>query len=88
MTKYGSRSFDALWNAANLKCRLAIMNELAYKDGAWSNSDYGRIIAGKVNLMLYKRNKDDWQNFIVNKKSAYDKTTKDNIKEVFADILK
>lgn len=38
------------------------MEELAHKDGAWSNSEYGRIIASKINLVLYKRNKEEWRN--------------------------
>jgi nucleolar protein 9 len=78
-TKYGSRSFEAIWNAANLKNKLSIMEELAYKDAAWSNSEHGKIIAGKVNLLLYKRNKEEWKNSggSVNK-----------AKELFADILK
>lgn len=61
-TKYGSRSFEAIWDCANLKHRLAIMDELVYKDGSWSNSEHGKIIASKINLSLYKRNKEDWKN--------------------------
>lgn len=40
------------------------MDELCHKEGAWVNSEFGRIVANKVNLMLYKRNKDDWKNYL------------------------
>ncbi|XP_050307325.1 nucleolar protein 9 [Anthonomus grandis grandis] len=61
-SKFGSRSFEALWNAATMKAKLSIMEELGHKDGAWSNSEYGKIIAGKVNLVMFKRNKENWKN--------------------------
>lgn len=78
-SKYGSRSFEALWNVANLKTKLQIMNELSEKDAAWSRNDFGKIIAGKVNLMLYKRNQENWKNSL----NKVEKTDK-----VMAKILK
>ncbi|KAJ3648045.1 hypothetical protein Zmor_019881 [Zophobas morio] len=78
-SKYGSRSFEALWNAANIKNKLFILEELAHKDGAWSNSEHGKIIANKVNLVLFKRNKEEWKNSLNSTNKA---------KELFADILK
>lgn len=79
--KYGSRSFEAIWNVANLKSRKIIMNELAHKDGVWSNSQFGKIISSKISLQLYKRNKDDWTKCVDNKDS------KVNAKELFVDII-
>ncbi|KAF5290920.1 hypothetical protein FQR65_LT11502 [Abscondita terminalis] len=79
--KYGSRSFEAIWNVAILKNQKVIMNELSHKDGVWSNTQFGKIIASKINLELYKRNKDDWNNFVAKKDS------KVNVKELFADIV-
>lgn len=78
-SKYGSRSFEALWNAANFKCKNQIMEELSVKSGTWSNSEYGRIIAGKINLVLFKRNKEQWKNSL----NQIDKSEK-----ILADILK
>lgn len=63
-SKYGSRSFEAFWNVASSKNRASIMNELANKDGAWSNSEHGKIIASKINLSLYKRSKDEWSTHV------------------------
>ncbi|RZC39239.1 hypothetical protein BDFB_004216 [Asbolus verrucosus] len=78
-TKYGSRSFEAIWNAANIKNKLSIMEELAYKDASWSNSEYGKIIANKINLVLYKRNKEEWKSSL---------NTVNKVEDLFADILK
>ncbi|CAH1114583.1 unnamed protein product [Psylliodes chrysocephalus] len=60
--KYSSRSFEALWNFANMKCRILIMEELSHKDGSWINSDFGKIIAQKINFVTFKRNKEEWKN--------------------------
>lgn len=68
-----------MWHAANLKNKLSIMEELGYKDGAWCNTEHGRIIAKKVNLVLFKRNKEEWKNSL---------NTVNKAKELFADILK
>lgn len=54
------------------------MQELSYKDGAWTSNEFGRIIAGKVNVQLYKRNQEEWKQFI----GKEDKT-----KNLFADII-
>lgn len=53
------------------------MNELSYKDSSWSHSDCGKIIAAKTNLILYKKNKDEW-------KSSFNK--KDKLKP-FVDLI-
>lgn len=54
------------------------MEELSYKDGSWITHEFGRIIAGKVNVQLYKRNQEEWKQFI----GKSDKT-----KNLFADII-
>lgn len=67
-TKFGSRSFEAIWNAAGPKYKMDILDELCYKDGAWSHSPHGKIISSKVHLQLYKRNKEEWKSSFNNKK--------------------
>ncbi|VEN34580.1 unnamed protein product [Callosobruchus maculatus] len=78
-TKYGSRSFEALWNGAHLKLKLMIMEELSKKDASWTNTQFGQIISNKVNLALFKRSREDWKNSL----NKVDKTEK-----ILADILK
>lgn len=63
-TRYGSRAFEALWSVANLSMRFSVMDELSCRDSKWLNSEYGTIIASKVNLPLYKRNKSEWKNYL------------------------
>ncbi|KAK9872390.1 hypothetical protein WA026_017848 [Henosepilachna vigintioctopunctata] len=61
-TKYGSRSFEAIWNSAGLKHKMGILDELCCKEGLWSHSEHGKIIANKIHLSLYKRSKEEWKN--------------------------
>lgn len=69
-SKYGSRSFEAIWSIANFKAKIQIMEELSHKNAAWSNSEHGKIIANKINLSLFKRNREDWKNsFLKSSKS-------------------
>ncbi|XP_018324930.2 nucleolar protein 9 [Agrilus planipennis] len=78
-SKYGSRSFDALWEVATLKMKLMIMNELSQKDASWSNSQFGRIIASRINLTLFKRNKEEWTSSLNKSKDK----TKNCLIEIF-----
>ncbi|ERL90018.1 nucleolar protein 9 [Dendroctonus ponderosae] len=64
VSKYGSRAFEAIWNVANIKGKLQIMQELLHKEQLWCNSQFGKIIASKVNLALFKRNKETWKSAI------------------------
>ncbi|GLV36333.1 uncharacterized protein CBL_08827 [Carabus blaptoides fortunei] len=78
VSKYGSRSLEAILNVAQGKQKMQIMDELSYKDASWTSAEFGRIIAGKINIQLYKRNKDEWKTFI----GKSEKT-----KNMFADII-
>ncbi|CAH2002720.1 unnamed protein product [Acanthoscelides obtectus] len=78
-TKYGSRSFEALWNGAQLKLKIMIMEELSKKDASWANTPFGQIISNKVNLALFKRSRDDWKNSL---------NKGDKAEKILADILK
>lgn len=75
-TKYGSRAFEALWSVANFKAKITIMEELSRKDGTWANTEYGRIVANKLNLPLYKRSKEDWKNHLNKSSSKVDSLLK------------
>lgn len=78
-SKYGSRSFEAIWNVANMKSKIHIMEELSHRDGSWANTEYGKIISSKINLVLFKRNKESWKNSLNKVATA---------EEVLADVLK
>lgn len=78
VSKYGSRSLEAILNVAQGKQKMQIMDELSYKDASWTSAEFGRIIAGKLNIQLYKRNKDEWKTFM----GKSEKT-----RNMFADII-
>lgn len=54
-----------------MKTKLSIMNELSYKESSWSNTEHGKIIASKINMGFYKKNKEEWKNSFNNKKDQH-----------------
>ncbi|KAK9869110.1 hypothetical protein WA026_002868 [Henosepilachna vigintioctopunctata] len=71
-TKYGSRSFEAIWNSAGLKHKKGLLDELCCKEALRSHSEHEKIIANKIHLSLYKRCKEE-------RKNSFD--TNDKVKE-------
>ncbi|PSN40458.1 hypothetical protein C0J52_24393 [Blattella germanica] len=77
-SKHGSRSLDAIWEAASLKHKCMIMDDLANNSAILNSDQFGSIISSKYNLSLYTHRKEDWK----------DAQKKENrTKELFADII-
>uniref|UniRef100_T1H8F2 Uncharacterized protein n=1 Tax=Rhodnius prolixus TaxID=13249 RepID=T1H8F2_RHOPR len=66
--KYGSRSFDVIWNYANQKQRKLIISELSRQV---MKTSFGTIIALKIGLEKYIKDKCAWER-------AYNSTNKTN----------
>uniref|UniRef100_A0A4P6D6J5 Putative nucleolar protein 9 rhodnius neglectus n=1 Tax=Rhodnius prolixus TaxID=13249 RepID=A0A4P6D6J5_RHOPR len=66
--KYGSRSFDVIWNYANQKQRTLIISELSRQV---MKTSFGTIIALKIGLEKYIKDKCAWER-------AYNSTNKTN----------
>lgn len=60
-TKHGSRSLDAIWDVANLKQKILVMDELSAKEPILNNNQYGSILASKYCLSLYKHRQNEWK---------------------------
>lgn len=60
-TKHGSRSLDAIWDVANLKQKILIMDELSAKEPIMNSNQYGSILASKYYLPLYKHQENEWR---------------------------
>ena len=60
-TKYGSRSLDAIWDAATLKQKILIMDELSAKEPILNSDKYGSILSTNYCLSLYKHTPDEWK---------------------------
>ena len=60
-TKYGSRSLDAIWDAATLKQKILIMDELSTEEPILNSDQYGRILSTNYCLSLYKHKPSEWK---------------------------
>lgn len=78
LSQYGSRAVETIFNSITTvqKCRL--MDELSEKCSLLSGTQYGRLIATKLRVDLYKTSPDKWQ-------SALDTTG--GCKAIFKDIV-
>lgn len=63
-SRYGSRSFDAIWEVASVKNKEFILNELSHQSGSWTHNEYGKHIARKVNMDQFMKNRDTWRGSI------------------------
>lgn len=61
ISRYGSRSFDAIWEVASLKNKEFILQELSHQSGSWTHNEYGKHIARKVNIDQFMKNRDSWR---------------------------
>lgn len=60
-TKHGSRCLDAIWNAATLKQKILIMDELSTKEAILNSDRYGSILSTNYCLSLYKHTPNEWK---------------------------
>ena len=77
-TKHGSRSLDAIWDAATLKQKILIMDELSTKEPILNSDHFGSILSTNYCLSLYKHKPNEW-------KDAQGKEFRK--KKLFADII-
>lgn len=66
-SKSGSRAFDCIWKVADSKQHLMIMAEFLRHESDLTSTQFGSIIANKLNLGLFRHQKDEWQKANQNK---------------------
>lgn len=59
-SKSGSRAFDAIWKVTDSKQRIMIMTEFVKHESELTSTQFGSIIASKLNLGLFRHKKDEW----------------------------
>lgn len=59
-SKCGSRAFDCIWNVTDLKQREMIVAEFTKHESELTSTQFGSIIASKLNLSLFRHKKDEW----------------------------
>ncbi|XP_040572320.1 nucleolar protein 9 [Lepeophtheirus salmonis] len=77
-SKFGSRSFDAIWKGSSAKGRDIIAAELSKEANLLKSNTYGQFIHNNLNLVTYKRNYSEWKSGI---------SAKEKKRELFNDIL-
>ncbi|XP_065214467.1 nucleolar protein 9 [Planococcus citri] len=76
-SKHGSRVFDTVWAASNVKNRIAIASELSENESKLYESPFGRPIIYKTSLAQFRHNRDDW---------VQAQNQGDKVKKLFAEI--
>ncbi|XP_025202371.1 nucleolar protein 9 [Melanaphis sacchari] len=59
-SKSGSRAFDCIWKIADSKQHIMIMTELLKHEPRLRGTTFGYIIASKLDLGMFRHNKDEW----------------------------
>lgn len=59
-SKSGSRAFDCIWKVANTKQRIMIMTEFLKHESELISTQFGSIIASKLNLGVFRHKRDEW----------------------------
>ena len=76
--KHGSRTVDALWKHSGLKMKQTMAEELSAKLDILNSNKFGKFVAQKCYLQVFKRGKEDWR-------ALLDKEEK--VEDMFSDIL-
>lgn len=77
-SKHGSRTLDALWKYSGMKMKQAIVEELSGKLDILNSNKFGKFVAQKCLVSVFKRSKEDWRKLL-------DKEEK--VEDMFTDIL-
>ncbi|XP_022179239.1 nucleolar protein 9 [Myzus persicae] len=59
-SKSGSRAFDCIWKVADTKQRTMIMTEFLKHESDLTSTQFGSIIASKLNLGMFRHKRDEW----------------------------
>jgi len=52
---------EGIWSIANIKQRLAIVDELKSSENQLKNDQYARFFVNKIGLNFYKRKPEEWK---------------------------
>uniref|UniRef100_A0A2A4JPI7 Nucleolar protein 9 n=1 Tax=Heliothis virescens TaxID=7102 RepID=A0A2A4JPI7_HELVI len=61
LSQYGSRAFEQIFNVASIEQKVKLMNELADKSSLLNSTPYGRILAAKLQLDVFKLSQKKWE---------------------------
>ncbi|CAK1543645.1 unnamed protein product [Leptosia nina] len=61
MSQYGSRAFEKIYEAASNEQKVKIMAELSDKSNLLNSTNYGRLIATKLDVAAFKLSQSKWE---------------------------
>ncbi|KOB65997.1 Nucleolar protein 9 [Operophtera brumata] len=61
LSQYGSRAFEKIFNSASPEQRVKIMSELADKSSLLNGTQYGKLIANKLDVAGFKVSQKKWE---------------------------
>ncbi|KAF9411208.1 hypothetical protein HW555_009922 [Spodoptera exigua] len=59
--KYGSRAFEQVFQVASLEQKIKIMTELSDKSNLLNSTQYGRLVASKLEVDTFKLSQKKWE---------------------------
>ncbi|KAJ2938927.1 hypothetical protein O0L34_g17738 [Tuta absoluta] len=61
LSQYGSRAFEQIFQACSQEQRIKIMTELSDKSNLLNSTQYGRLIATKLDVATFKLSQKNWE---------------------------
>ncbi|CAH0717576.1 unnamed protein product, partial [Brenthis ino] len=67
LSQHGSRAFEQIFEAATIEQKVKIMTELSDKSNLLNSTNYGRLIATKLDVNTFKLSQKNWEQSRLNK---------------------
>ncbi|KAH9629963.1 hypothetical protein HF086_017478 [Spodoptera exigua] len=61
LSQYGSRAFEQIFQVASLEQKIKIMTELSDKSNLLNSTQYGRLVASKLEVDTFKLSQKKWE---------------------------
>ncbi|XP_035452286.2 nucleolar protein 9 [Spodoptera frugiperda] len=61
LSQYGSRAFEQVFQVASLEQKVKIMTELSDKSNLLNSTQYGRLVANKLDVETFKLSQKKWE---------------------------
>ncbi|XP_049879941.1 nucleolar protein 9 isoform X2 [Pectinophora gossypiella] len=69
LSQYGSRAFEQIFETCSPEQRVKIMTEISDKSNLLNSTQYGRVIATKLDVATFKQSQKQWEETWKNKKN-------------------
>ncbi|VVC86378.1 unnamed protein product, partial [Leptidea sinapis] len=70
LSQYGSRAFEQVYQVASNEQKVKIMTELSDKSNLLNSSSYGKLLATKYDVAMFKQSQTKWESVHLNNKQS------------------